>query len=498
MRVLRLGVVLAVAVLVSACGDLRPETGGSAGWRTEHLPGRTAVDFPSLLATDGDDALVLTVDDDGTLQSHLSVAGAAFETGEPSATGERWVTLGGAARLPDGSWFALGSGGSERVEGDDEFVYTPMAFRSDDGLAWEPAEVSGFADALDVSALVVTDDGTIVATGAYRTEERPDEGGFEAHVWVSHDGRAFEEVDLPGVTPYHSYDDESGVTDVVAIGDELLAAGHLSSGAVVWRSQDGGRTWGRDDDPLLQDAYTVTALAEVDGAIVAGVVGLPVQAIRSVDGGRTWEQVDLPVAEEAEAWGPGWSGGGRFFTLTGVDDLSWSQPEVCYADPDACGHDPEPTLVASEDGVTWSAVDTGGLGELDEVAGTADGRVLVMAGGQGDVAVDLHTWPAGVALPEADQPATPPTVELVEVAKGEDPEPGVRYHAPLYTHCGVDWLFFADRSWHRTDDGPDFGTDSGMVYGYATVGADGVLEYSLDDGSIVATYEQQDDPPGCD
>ncbi|HET9420343.1 MAG TPA: hypothetical protein VFO49_04340 [Nocardioides sp.] len=495
---LRLAVVLALAVIVAACGDQRPQTGGSTGWHTEQLPGKTAVDFPSLLATDGDDALVLTVDDEGTLQSHLSVDGTGFESGEPLETGEKWVTLGGVARLRDGSWYALGSGGSERVDGDDEFQYTPMAFRSDDGLAWEPTEVTGFADALDVSDLVATDDGTLVATGVYRTEERPNEGGFEAHAWVSHDGRAFEEIDLPGVAPYHSYDDESGVTDVVVMGDELLAAGHLSSGAVVWRSQDGGATWERDDDPLLQEASTVTGVAEVDGAVVAGVVGLPVLAIRSVDGGRTWEQVDLPVDDEAESWAPLWSGGGRFFTLTGVDDMSWSQPEVCYADPDACGHDPEPTLVASEDGVSWTAVDADGLGELDEVTGTADGRVLVMAGGGGDAAVDVHTWPAGRPLPEADQPATPPTVELVEVPKGEDPEPGVLYHAPLYTHCGVDWLFFADRSWHRTDDGPAFGTDSGMVYGYATVGADGVLEYSLDDGIVVATYEEQDDAPGCD
>jgi hypothetical protein len=497
-QVLRLAAVLALAALVAACGDQRPETGGSGGWHTEHLPGKTAVDFPSLLATADDDALVLTVSDAGTLQSHLSVDGADFRTGEPLETGEKWVTLGGVARLPDGSWYALGSGGSERVSGDDEFLYTPMAFRSTDGLDWEPVEVSGFADALDVSDLVVTDEGTILATGAYRTENPPNMGGFEAHAWVSKDGRSFEEVDLPGVAPYRSYDDESGVTDVVAVGDELLAAGQVASGAVVWRSQDGGATWERDDDPLLQSSYTVTALAAIDGAVVASVVGLPVQAVRSVDGGRTWEQVDLPVDEEAESWAPLWSGGGRFFTLTGVDDMSWSEPEVCYADPEACGHDPEPTLVASEDGVTWTAVDTDGLGELDEVTGTADGRVLVMSGGGGGGEADLHTWPADVPLPEADQPATPPTVELVEVPKGEDPEAGVRYHAPLYTHCGVDWLFFTDRSWHRTDDGPDFGGDSGIVYGYGTVGADGVLEYSLEDGSVVATYEQQGNAPGCD
>jgi hypothetical protein len=178
--------------------------------------------------------------------------------------------------------------------------------------------------------------------------------------------------------------------------------------------------------------------------------------------------------------------------------MSWSRPEVCYADPEQCGRSPEPTLVSSEDGATWTAVDTDGLGEIDEVTGTADGRVLVMSGGEGEAPVDLHTWPAGRALPVADDPATPKTVELVEVPKGEDPEVGVRYHAPLYTHCGVEWLFFADRSWRRTDDGPEFGSDQGMVYGFATVDEDGVLEYSLADGTVVATYEQRGNAPGCD
>jgi hypothetical protein len=40
--------------------------------------------------------------------------------------------------------------------------------------------------------------------------------------------------------------------------------------------------------------------------------------------------------------------------------------------------------------------------------------------------------------------------------------------------------------------------DGGTVYGYATVGANGVLEYSLDDGTVVATYEQRGNAPGCD
>ncbi len=493
---IRAALVVVLAVSLAACGDERPRTGGSTGWTTEHLTARTAVDFPSVIGVDGDDVLVLAIDDDGRLQSELSVAGAEFEAGEPLDVGDRWVGLGGVVRLPDGDWYALGSGGVEQVDGDEELRFTPMAFRSTDGLAWERVQVDGFAPAVDVSDLTVTPAGTIVATGADRTDASM--GGFEARAWVSSDGQAFDEVALPGVRPYRSYDDESFASDVLALGDTLLAAGHLDSGGALWRSRDDGRTWERDDDPLLHDAYRVTGLETVDGTLVAGVAGMPTSAIRSVDGGSTWLESELPVAGESEAWAPLWSAAERFFTLTGVDDMSWSGPEVCYADPDACGHDPGPTLVSSADGVTWTAVDADGLGELDTITGTTDGRVLVMSGGEGDAAAEVHTWPPGEPLPEAAEPATPPTVELVEVPKGEDPEPGVRYHAPLYTHCGVDWLFFADRSWKRTDGGEDFGSDGGMVYGYATVDEAGVLEYSLDDGAVVATYEQNDHAPGCD
>jgi hypothetical protein len=36
------------------------------------------------------------------------------------------------------------------------------------------------------------------------------------------------------------------------------------------------------------------------------------------------------------------------------------------------------------------------------------------------------------------------------------------------------------------------------LYGYATVRDNGVLEYSLEDGTVIATYEQRAGAPGCD
>jgi hypothetical protein len=71
--------------------------------------------------------------------------------------------------------------------------------------------------------------------------------------------------------------------------------------------------------------------------------------------------------------------------------------------------------------------------------------------------------------------------------EGEEPEVGVEYAAPLYTHCGMDWLYLGEEPWERTDDGPEHG-GGGTVYGFATLTEDGTVEYSLDDGEVIATY----------
>jgi hypothetical protein len=89
-------------------------------------------------------------------------------------------------------------------------------------------------------------------------------------------------------------------------------------------------------------------------------------------------------------------------------------------------------------------------------------------------------------------------------------EPGVRYRAPLYVHCGMDWLYLGDDAWRRSDDGPDLETGAGdtpdpswpvagqTILGSATL-VDDVVEYSLDDGTVIATYERtREQPPGCD
>ena len=119
------------------------------------------------------------------------------------------------------------------------------------------------------------------------------------------------------------------------------------------------------------------------------------------------------------------------------------------------------------------------------------------------------------ASPGGDSPVGLPAdgddALLVTVPEGEDPEVGVRYHAPLYLHCGMGWLHLGDRPWQRTDDGPDVETGAGdpapegwpvsgqTLYGYATLGADGVVSYTDAEGGLIATYERTGArPPGCD
>jgi len=506
-------VVLACGLVVAGCGEKssEPEAARPAGWETEHLAGEVSVDFPTLLVGEGDDALVLMLSDDGVLQSHVSEGGAPFKAGEPLDLGETYAALGDAVRLGDGSWFALGNAGTVQVDGDDEFTYDPLALRSEDGLSWERVDVTGFADAVELNDIEVVD-GRIVAVGAYRTLANPGSGGFEARVWTSSDGGSFDEVALPDVPDYQGYDDESYAGDLVTVDGDLLASGRIGSRAALWRSENAGDTWSRVESPALRGAYAVAGL-RAQGDTVVATVSADTQAIRSTDGGATWEKVAaLPVNEEADGWAPLWAGADRFFTLTGIDDESWSRPEVCYADIDQCSFErqPQPRVVASDDGDTWTAVEVPGDEEAWSIAGTDDGRVLVMVAERGGVA--LSTWPDASELPTADEPVEPETVELVTLPEGEEPEVGMRYHEPMFVHCGMDWLWFGDATWRRTDDGPGVETGAGQgapdgwplveaqqtLYGYATVRADGISAYSLEDGTVIATYERRDGAPGCD
>lgn len=504
---------LALLLLASGCGNATsggPEVPAPHGeWTKQELRGTPGVDFPTILYSGDQGVLVAMLSDDGVLQTHLAEEGTSFTAGEPLETGREYVGLGGVAPLDDG-WFALGSGGLEQVDGDGELQFEAVGFRSEDGLVWEEVPVTGFDGPVDINALVEVD-GVLVAAGAHRGEADPSMGGFRPSVWVSDDGVSWAEAALPEVKD----DGESYVADLAVSDGRLLAVGSTDGHGMLWTSDDAGATWRADQSDVLREAYALSnVVAQGATALISMMPGEGAPLIlRSTDRGDSWSPATgQPPAEDIEGYAPLWAGGGRFFTVTSVFVETWREPEVCYADLTLCQQDSAVTLYASEDGDDWSRIDTSGIGsgeegEVHEAIGLPDGSVLAMRGEGG---VTVYTWPAGVDLPTETEP-TVPHVDLVQVEEGEQPEVGVRYHAPLYLHCGTDWLYLGDQPWKRTDGGSDVETGAGdeipadwpvaqqTLFGYATLVAPDRLEYSLEDGEVIATYALVDEqPPGCD
>lgn len=503
-RTLALGAALLALVLVaSGCGDRpAPPADAQGEWSGQRLAGPVGADQSPRLVTDGDDALVLLVSERGRVQPHVSRDGAPFATGTPFATGlDGFFDVLTPVRLADGSWYTVATGGDD---------YVVRALRSADGLTWTVEPTTGVTGRAELSALVATADG-VVAVGVRRHAADPSMGGFSALAWRSDDGRGFTEVALPGVPAYRGYRSESSVSGLVPVaGGALLATGRAGRSVRLWRSADHGASWTVVDDPLVARADGIERPIADGDRVLAAVSGLSHPTLLSDDGGRSWRinrGLSVPFESDEPVWL--WQAGSRMLTVRSPadDGVDWNRPEVCYADLDQCraGAGPGPRLALSEDGEHWRAV--AGPTDVTAAAATADGRLLVLRAGEKGTFVD--TWPAGVPLADAPALDRPRTVDLVRLADGERPEVGTRYAAPLFTHCGIDPIWFGEQSWQRTDDGPGYdGGDrppagwpippgGGGVYGYATLGADGVLTYTDGDGTVLATYEKAAEPFLC-
>lgn len=509
MRPRSTAIAVPLLLILAACGAATDSPAGPAKageWSVQHLKAKTGADYAPMLATRGDDTVLVTLSEDEVLTSHVSRAGGPFEVGEPLGTEAGFVDGGDVVALPDGGWLVLASGGMEQVDGDDQLRYDPLAFRSDDGLTWEPVEVTGFPDPVSISEVTVVGD-VLVVSGSTRLAKDPSMGGSQAHVWTSADGSSFTQIDLPGVPQPRGWRRDSYAGATALVGDRVIVTGRSGREAAVWTSDDAGETWQRVESPALAEQYAISGVAVAGETLVASV-GEGTAILTSADAGETWRTADPvaePASEDSVGYAPMWGDGSRAWTLTGIDDMSWSEPEVCYADLDQCGQAPEPSLVTSTDGSAWADVTLpGGTDGLDEIVGTDDGRVLavtVVAGG-----LDVYTLLTGTEPPPADAAAEPQRVDLIEPPKS-GPEAGVRYHAPMYVHCGMDWLYLGDTVWRRTDDGPDISFADEQpgwpmvgqtIYGYATQTDTDTVEYSIDGGEVIATYRRAaDEPPGC-
>jgi hypothetical protein len=519
MRAVLASLVALSALSVSACGDETGAPTAGGGWTEQRVDVGKLAESPVGVVTDGGDVLVVTLGEGAVLRSHLSRDGGAFETGQPmEIEGGGYPSFADPVQLGD-AWWLIGTGGMTGDEPDEEMEFAPRVLRSDDGLTWEPLDVTGIPAPVDLNDVAAVDD-VLVAVGSKRNGVDTGKGAsFEGAVWRSEDGATWSEAVLPGVVPLPDYEDESSVAHVTVSGERLLAGGGAGDHAAIWSSEDAGATWAQIESPELAELYRVSGLAANGSTVVVsgsdGDSGEGSRILRSVDGGATYAVATDQPATAGEGFAPLYDGGGHFFTVSRPGFVGLGEPEQCYADVANCyyGDEADVTLVyASSDGDTWSVLDSPEP-DGDRLLGVAGADDLVLAYAS-DSGIVVNGWPGGAALPEGQVPEEPERVELVTVPKGADPEPGVRYHAPLYVHCGMDWLYLGDKPWQRTDGGPDLETGAGdapavdwpmageTIYGFATLIDGGVVEYSIgdgDDAEVIATYEKTGvRPPGCD
>lgn len=188
-----------------------------------------------------------------------------------------------------------------------------VLWRSPDGLAWQEAyRTRAVGDASTTAHVVVTADGFAVAGGTCRNEV------CQPIALVSKDGRRWAVAERPP-TGLDSGGSANGWVSALAVthdeygrpGRELLAVGSATqpgggSGEarpMVWRSEDGGRTWAGGGGPVhpLDRVKSLGRTFVAHGA-EEGPDHLGHDVLwRSDDGGRRWDRLALPESVEASS-----------------------------------------------------------------------------------------------------------------------------------------------------------------------------------------------------
>lgn len=292
-----------------------------AWWSSDAATWRAAAGFPTTDGTiaytvaagpsglvaggvDASDAAIWT-SPDGRTWSRVGDRGAFHDAAGPLEiravgwTGERWLAAGFRGgivhpltaafwiskdaetwqRLPDQPDFgdgriedlAVGRQGVVAVgyEGEYRQAREGAIWTSAEGLAWQRVTDPSLADG-HVRGVTAYDDG-FVAVGS-RLDDRA------ARAWLSEDGRTW--VAAPDDPALDNLGSKILMQDVTAIGDQLIAGGHLLAGtqyptAVMWRSAD-GLTWQRAPDvPAFGQGLVEGIASGGPGVVAVGTYGSP-------------------------------------------------------------------------------------------------------------------------------------------------------------------------------------------------------------------------------
>ncbi|WP_442939057.1 hypothetical protein, partial [Nonomuraea sp. K271] len=257
--------------------------------------------------------IFLVSDDSGTTWKSVPPPGAMSVTADLVAGGDKgWVAF--PSRLT---------------------TYTPMAWTSADGHAWQPVEGAALGDMIgyNLSGLAATDSGFVIkgAQDASVQKESP------TVVWTSADGRRWQRVTTTTALP-------AGRTSLVAHGDNVLIDGGTAdqtSGRLTVRSADGGRTW----QTTTLDTGPGTPVLATDGKSFYAAFSKEFTSttiVGSTDG-ASWKEVG-----SSEGYSPnGFAVGATGFYLL-MDAVPLGKP----------GHGEEAKLLHSEDGSDWDSLGT--------------------------------------------------------------------------------------------------------------------------------------------
>jgi hypothetical protein len=481
--------------------------GERRGEWVRHDLGAFAADREIVATTSADGVVALIVEESGRVRAWtIRPDGSATEASVDAGTSE-FRTLSAAVDGPGG----LVATGNDWQPAFTNFVLTS----NDDGATWSERPMAGISAPMEVLGLISTNNG-YVAVGALRTAQDPSVGPFEPAIATSPDGTTWARSQLPATG-------EGVVTSVTDVDGELMATGRVGDQQELsaWRSADSGATWSAVEDfPAIE--HVASSAGVVVGASPHGEdpSAGPSPWFRSDDRARTWTEGDPDVTD-----GLGYlslSADSSGFSLVAPRAVAdpWSSPDVCYADPQRCsarsGIDDEVALI-SPDAVEWQRLDLAAPDELarpSSVVRDAGGNTVLL--GTTDDAWAAWFWSTdqgAVPTIDPDERNDAPTYSGPALAQyGATLEVGKRYAYPFNTHCGMDRLGeFNDRQWRVAASSPsesangmvdeDWPMAAETILGFLTLTEPERIEYSLDDGTVIAVYEPLplDTPEyGCD
>ena len=187
-------------------------------------------------------------------------------------------------------------------------IERPVAWRTSDGKKWNKVSLASDENRSVAPNEPFLIDQTVFVPGAAVAYEGDELVSSKPLLWTSDDGgRTFKRTELP----------QNGDRAVPLFGLHTNQAdfifGWSGSDAIVWRSEDDGRTWQAAPDSTFAhrpegQSYPHQAIRDGDCVVLAGVIGdptanepLPSAMWRSCDAGKSWSRMATDELEDADA-----------------------------------------------------------------------------------------------------------------------------------------------------------------------------------------------------